>query len=440
MSGNRLLFRLQGLGWFLIVLSSASAGLLGDDWPQFRGPNRDAMSCETGLWDSIQTAEPKLVWMAEGVGNGYAGLSVVGDKVFTTGNGKKSQFVSAVSTKTGKLIWQQSISDHIPKHGYEGSRSTPTVDGNRLYVVGSEGSIACLNLSDGKLLWLRDFEDWKGKMMSGWGFSESPLVDGEHVVCTPGGEAGMMVCLDRKTGRDVWAAQLTLDGTETAETGKGDKKELKDGAGYASIVVSRGGGVKQYVQLVGRGVIGVRASDGEVLWRYAGIGNSTANIPTVLAFGDNIFCSTGYNTGSALLKLVPAADGRVKMEEVYFLESKVLQNKHGGMVLVDGHIYCGHGNGLGMPICVDVATGKPAWGPQRGVGVGESSVTYAEGHVVFRFEDGTIAVIKATPQKYDVVRTFEPAFQEGKSWSYPVIADGKLYLREQQKIMCYALR
>ncbi len=424
----------------VVAIASVSSLVSADDWPQFRGINRDGISHETKLWGSLQSGDPKLEWMAEGVGSGYAGLSVVGDTLFTSGNTKSNQVVSAVSVKTGKVLWQQPISDHKPKHGYEGSRTTPTVDGDRLYVVGSDGSISCLSAANGKTIWSRKFSDWKGTMMSGWGFSESPIIDGNVVACTPGGTQGMMVALNKMTGKEIWAAKLRLDTNAQSETGKGEKKELKDGAGYASIVISNGGGVKQYVQLVGRGVIGVRASDGEVLWRYAGVGNATANIPTVIADGDNIFCSTGYGTGSALLKLSPDSNNRVKMEEVYFLNAKTLQNKHGGMVLVDGHIYCGHGNGTGMPICVNVATGKVAWGPERGVGSGESSVTYADGHVVFRFQDGKIAIVKATPEKFEVVRSFDPAFQEKESWSYPVIAAGKLYLREQNNIMCYRLK
>jgi outer membrane protein assembly factor BamB len=204
-------------------------------------------------------------------------------------------------------------------------------------------------------------------------------------------------------------------------------------------MISNGGGVKQYVQLVGKGVVGVRASDGKLLWRYTGVGNTTANIPTVIVDGDQIFCSTGYNTGSALLNLTKKGKDEVQMEEVYFLPSKTLQNKHGGMVLLDGYIYCGHGNGSGLPICVEMKSGKVAWGPERGAGNGESSVAYADGHIVFRFQNGKVSIIKASPKKYEVVRAFEPAFQEKESWSYPAIADGKLFLREQDKIMCYRI-
>ena len=409
-----------------------SAQAIADPWPQFRGSHRDSICRETGLWDKIQSRDPKLEWTAEGVGNGYASVSIVDGRIFTTGNTNSDQSVVALSAKDGKVLWTQPISQRKPKHGYEGSRSTPTVDGDRLYVCGSDGSIVCLSTANGQPKWRRDFRDWNGKMMSGWGFSESPLIDGDVVVCTPGSNEAMLVAFNKMTGQEIWTTKMD----DTSQ----DKKELKDGAGYSSIMISNGGGVKQYVQLVGRGVIGVRASDGVLLWRYDKVGNTTANIPSVIASGDDIFCSTGYNTGSALLKLKADGNDKVTMEEVYFLDAKTLQNKHGGMVLVDGYIYCGHGNGLGLPVCIDMKSGNVAWGPERSVGKGESSVVYADGHILYRFQDGTIAIVKANPQKFEVVKSFMPNFQEKESWSYPAISEGMLFLREQNKVMCYRLR
>ncbi len=255
-----------------------------DTWPQFRGPNRDGTSKEKGVWTKIGDQDPKLDWIAEGVGAGYASVSVTDDYLLTSGNVGNTQAVTAIATGTGKVVWSTPISDSAPKHGYEGSRTTPTVDGNLVYAVSSDGRIVCLSLKDGKEVWQHNFREWKGKMMSGWGFSESPLVDGDLVLCTPGANDALIVALDKKTGKEVW--KTALDDTSK------DSKQLNDGAGYASIVISNGGGVKQYVQLVGRGVVGVRASDGKLLWRYTGVGNTTANIPTVIASQNNIFCST----------------------------------------------------------------------------------------------------------------------------------------------------
>ncbi len=417
----------------LTITVLVSADGQGEDWLQWRGPHRANRSVETGLFNSWGADGPKLDWIAEGLGKGYASVSVAGDRIYTTGNFKDSQSAVAINASTGEVVWTRPITKGAPKHGYGGSRTTPTIDGDRLYMVSSDGRSICLKAEDGSEVWSRPFKDWDGKMMSGWGFSESPLVDGHSVICTPGGDLGVVVALDKMTGEDVWAA--VLKGSDVDAGGP----NLNHGAGYASPIVTHGGGVKQYVQLVGRGLIGVRASDGEILWRYSRVGNTTANIPTALVDGDFVFTSTGYGTGSALLKLTANGNG-VKANEVYWLEGRELQNKHGGMTLVDGYIYCGHGNGDGKPICVEMSTGKIAWGPERAEGQGETSLIYADGHIIFRRQDGIIILAKATSEKFDVVGTFKPAFQERESWAHPVIAGGKLYLREQNKLMSYKLK
>lgn len=416
-----------------LLISVPTVEASAEDWLQWRGQDRANRSTETGLFESWGADGPELEWMAEGVGGGYASVSVMGRGIFTTGNTGGKQSVVAIDGATGKVVWTQPITGKEPKHGYGGSRCTPTIDGDRLYAVSSDGRIVCLRVRDGSELWSRDFQDWDGKMMSGWGFSESPLVDGANVICTPGGQRGVVVALNKMTGKQVWAA--VLNNTPADQGGP----DLKQGAGYASPVISNGGGVKQYIQLVGRGLIGIRASNGEVLWRYARVGNTTANIPTAIVDGDYVFTSTGYNTGSALLKL-SSKGRRVGAEEIYWLEGRELQNKHGGMTLVDGHVYCGHGNGDGKPICIEMLTGKPAWGPVRAKGKGETSLIYADGHILYRRQDGTLILTEATPDEFKVISVFEPAFQEKESWAHPVIANGRLYLREQDKLMCYRLK
>lgn len=419
---------------FLFATSWIRTDAHGEDWLGWRGPDRANRSAEKDLFTSWDADGPKLNWIAEGVGTGYASVSVSGDRIYTSGNFPEGQSAVAIDASSGKVVWRQPITKGVPKHSYEGSRTTPTIDADRLYVVSSDGRIVCLRADDGSEVWARDFKDWDGTLMSGWGFSESPLVDGEHVICTPGGKQGMMVCLDKMTGDQVWAA--TLDSSDYDS----DAANLKDGAGYASAVISTGGGVKQYVQFVGRGLIGVRASNGELLWCYSRVGNPVANISTALVDGDFVFGSSGYGTGSALLKLSSDTKGGIRASEVYWLGAKQLQNKHGGMTLVDGYIYCGHGNGNGLPICIEMATGEVAWGPERAKGKGETSLVYADNHLVWRREDGTVILTKATPSDFEVENVFQPAFQEKESWSHPVIAGGKLYLREQDKLMCYQLK
>lgn len=393
-------------------------------WPGWRGANRDGKSAATGLNTDWKKSPPKLKYIVEGCGKGYASVSIGHGRIYTSGNTSKGQEIVALNQKTGAKEWSTPITDTVPKHGYDGSRTTPTIDGNQLYVVASSGAIACLNADDGKIVWKRDFKDFGGKMMSGWGFSESPLVDGDNVICTPGGSDAIMVALNKTNGEEVWRTKMR------------DIGGPKTGAGYSSIVISHGAGVKQYVQLVGQGLIGVRASDGEYLWGYSAVANRTANIPTPVVDGDYVFSTSGYGTGAGLVKLDKAGDG-VAAKEVYFLNAKTLQNHHGGVVLVDGHIYCGNGHNRGMPVCVKFSDGEVVWGDVRGEGSGSAAVLYADGHLIFRYQSGEVVLLEASTKGYNVKGVLKPEYQEGKSWAHPVIVDGMLYLREQDKLMCY---
>lgn len=204
-------------------------------------------------------------------------------------------------------------------------------------------------------------------------------------------------------------------------------------------MISRAGGVRQYVQLVGRGLIGVSAQTGQLLWSYNRIANSTANIPTPIVAGDFVFCSTGYQTGAALLRLARQGN-RITAHEVYFLPHDRLQNHHGGMILLGDYLFCGHGHNQGFPTCIHVPTGRTAWGPVRGPGKRSAAVSYADGHLYFRYEDGTMALIEANPRSYKLKGTFRIATRHAESWPHPVIANGKLYLRDQQDLHCYDLR
>jgi outer membrane protein assembly factor BamB len=211
------------------------------------------------------------------------------------------------------------------------------------------------------------------------------------------------------------------------------------GAGYASLVVSTAGGVRQYVTLVGRGLVGVEAQKGALLWSYNGVANSTANIPTPLIDGDYVFASSGYQTGAALVKLNKARQG-FRVQEIYFLPANKMQNHHGGMILRDGFVYCGTGHNEGFPLCINVRTGKEAWRPGRGPGSGSAAVAYADGHLYFRYEDATLALIEATPTGYKLKSSFKIASHNGESWPHPVIAGGRLYLRDQDELLCYDVR
>jgi outer membrane protein assembly factor BamB len=363
------------------------------------------------------------------MGTGYASVSVANGTLYTTGNDAVGQRVVAVDTQTGRVLWSTHITDGAPDHSHPGSRCTPTVDGGRLYVVASSGSICCLERADGAIVWQREFSDWEGRMMSGWGFSEAPLVDGDSVLCTPGGRAAVVVKLDKSSGEEIWRAAPSRDGRRDSG---------KEGAGYSSIMITEAGGVRQYVQLVGRGLIGLRASDGKLLWSYGRVANGTANVPTPIVSGNFVFASTGYNTGAALLELTPSGDGGVSAREVYFLPPDTFQNHHGGMIQIGDHIYAGNKHGSGFPICLEWKTGRVVWGEGiRGAGTGSAAVTAVGDRLLFRYQNGVLAAIRATPEGYQLEGSFKPEYQKGNSWSHPVVVDGRLYLREQEKLMCY---
>ena len=414
---------------FALLLSPLAAAPA--EWPTWRGPHRDAISPESGLLKSWETQKPPLLWRIGGLGEGFSSVAIAGGMILTMGERPVNEsdetkcFLIARKVDEGQELWATPVGPGKPN-------CTPTVAGDLVFALGREGDLLCASRTTGREVWRRNFaEDYGGKMMSGWGYSESPLVDGDRVICTPGAQDAMMVALDRKTGEAVWKASVPDD---LGEKGK-------DGAGYASIVVSDAGGIRQYVQLTGRGVLSFAADDGRFLWSYNRVANDVANIPTPIVSGNYVFCSTGYGTGAALLKLSPHAGG-VHAEEVYFLKGNELQNHHGGMVLLGDHIYCGHGNNKGFPICVEMKTGKVAWGPGRGPGGGSAAVLYADGHLYFRYQDGVVALIEATPEEYRLKGTFQldSDLGEGKSWPHPVIVDGRLYLRDEDVLLCYGLK
>lgn len=403
----------------------ASAG----EWPQWRGPNRDDRSPDTGLLQQWPAAGPTLKWRANGLGAGFSSVSVVNGRVFTMGDRNGEQFVLALSADAGKELWRTKLG---PAHDdeYPGPRGTPTVDGDLVYALGTESDLVCVEAATGKERWRRNLSgDFGGRMMSGWKFAESPLVDGNKVVVTPGGRGATLVALDKLSGKEVWRSAVPGLGSQGA-----------DGAAYSSIVISQGAGVKQYVQLLGRGVVGVSADDGKFLWGYNKVANDVANIPTPVVQGDFVFASTGYQTGAALLKLVKSATG-VDAQEVYFLQSRTLQNHHGGLVLVGQHVYAGHGHNRGVPICVELATGKVAWGGDiRNAGAGSAAVTFADGRLYFRYQNGVMMLIDASPTAYAERGSFQIPDVRMPSWSHPVVTGGSLYLREQDALLVYDVK
>jgi outer membrane protein assembly factor BamB len=399
-------------------------GARGSDWPQWRGPQRNGSSPETGLLKEWPRGGPPLLWQARNLGTALSSVAVVGDRIYTMGDRGRSQLVLALDgANKGKELWATRVGGPWSDRG---ARCTPTVDGKLLYVLSTDGNLVCLETARGKVRWHKNLpRDFGGRMMSGWGWSESPLVDGNKVIATPGGDRAALVALDKTTGKLLW---------RSAVKGAG-------GAGYASAVATEVGGVRLYVQWLRNAVVGVRASDGKLLWRNTTVRNGTANIPTPIVRGNLVFCSTGYDAGSVLLRLLSDGKGGVSAKEEYSLGGNELQNHHGGMVLVDGYVYCGHGHNNGQPACVELKTGRLAWKQGRGPGSGSAAVISADGNLYFRYENGVMALLQATPRGYRLRGTFRlPAGTGTPSWQHPAIAGGKLYLRGHTTLLCYDVK
>jgi len=410
--------------WLCFVISAAHAA----DWPTWRGAKRDAISTETGLLKQWPAEGPRLAWQSSGLGSGYSSLTIAGNRMFTMGDRSDGQHVIALNLADGKQVWSRRIGPIWDDGELGGSRGTPTVDGDALYAIGTEGDLVCLDAGTGAVRWRKSLpRDYNGQMMSDWKYSESPLVDGGKVLFTPGAFGALIVAVDKKTGKDIWKAE----GARLGNAGS-------NGAGYSSIVISEAAGVKQYVQLIGRGLIGVQASDGKLLWNYNRVANDVANISTPVVKGDYVFASTGYQTGSALLKLAKSDDG-VSAAEVYFLEPRTFQNHHGGFVLVGDFLYAGHGHNNGFPICLEFATGKVRWGGNVRAegGTGSAAVLYADGRLYFRYQNGVMKLFEASPEGFKEAGSFKIPGVRKPSWSHPVIHNGKLYLREQDQLLVY---
>jgi outer membrane protein assembly factor BamB len=298
----------------------------------------------------------------------------------------------------------------------------------------TDGDLVCLEASSGRERWRKNLPtelDGSIGLADGayeWKFSESPLVDDHRVIVTPGHRDAALVALDKTTGQLIWRTSIP----DLGEKGL-------DGAGYSSAVVSHGGGIKQYVQLIGRGLIGVEAETGRFLWGYNRVANDVANISTPIIHSDFVFASTGYQTGSALLRLSRNGDG-IQAEEVYFLDHTVMQNHHGGLILHDGYIYTGTGHNKGFPVSAKFDNGEVAWGPIRNGGMDSAAIAYADGHLYFRYQKGLVVLVEATPEGYRERGSFRIPDVSMPSWPHPVITGGRLYLREQNTLFCYDVK
>jgi outer membrane protein assembly factor BamB len=394
------------------------------DWPQFRGPNRDGRSPDKNLLRSWPEDGPPLAWKAEGVGEGFSSVAVVGDKVLAMGDVDGSSYVFAVGRADGKKLWEAKIGRAGEGGGYPGSRSTPTVDGDSVYALGPHGELACVALTDGTERWRADLVRDYGGSGGGWQYAESPLVDGDKVIVTPGGRQATMLALDKKSGKPIWKG--------VSPSG--------ESAGYSSAMVSRAGGTRQYVTLTSNSVVSFAANTGKLLWRYGAtrdrFADNTANIPTVVLMDDPnlIFASAGYGRGGGLVRL-RSAGGKVDVQEVFW--SGRLTNKHGGVIRVENHLY-GDQDDSGRIWCADAKTGRVVWTRRDDAeGSGSASLTYADGMLYVRYQNGWVSLVRADPKAYQLVSSFRVPNGTGNCWAHPVVIGGKFYVRERDVIWCY---
>lgn len=396
---------------FLHSLSAAES-----DWPQWRGPNRDGCSADTGLLKEWRKEGPPLLWKATQLGAAFSGVAVVGQRIFTMGDLGDANFVIALNRADGKQLWSAKVGKTGAPGwgGFAGPRATPSVDDGLVFALGQYGEVVCVNAENGKKVWRKHLTTDFGGPLPEWGFSESPLVDGQLVLFTPGGSRGTLVALNKRTGSLVWQS-----------------KEWTDNAHYSSMVVAEIQGVRQYIQLTDKSVAGVAAKDGKLLWKAPRRGE-TAVIPTPIYANGEVYVTSGYGAGCNLFKV--AKGSPFTATQVY--ANKVMVNHHGGVVKLGDYLY-GYSDSKGWT-CQNFKTGEAVW--QEKGKLDKGSVTAADGHLYCReeSENGVVALLEATPKGFVEKGRFTPPARSGKkSWPHPAIAGGRLYLRDQDVLLCY---
>ena len=389
------------------------------EWPQWRGPNRDGFAADTGLLQEWPKEGPPLHWKATQLGAGFSGVSVVGQRIFTMGDLSDANYVIALNRADGKQLWSAKVGKAGAPGwgGFAGPRSTPTIYGGLVYSLGQYGEVVCVNADSGKEIWRKHLTSDFGGSLPQWGFSESPLVDGDLVLLTPGGSRGTLVALNKSTGSLVWQSA-----------------EWTDNAHYSSIIVASIQGVRQYIQLTDKSVAGVEAKDGKLLWKAPRRGE-TAVIPTPIYADGKVYVASGYGAGCNLFKV--AKGSPFTATQIY--ANKAMVNHHGGVVKVGDYLY-GYSDGKGWT-CQNFKTGDAVW--QEKGKLEKGSITFADGRLYCREESekGVVALLEATPKGFVEKGRFTPPDRSGKqSWPHPVIAGGRLYLRDQDVLLCYDLR
>ena len=388
----------------------------GNNWTQFNGPSRTNRSSDTDLLKSWPESGPPLLWAVRGLGRGYSSVSVVDGVVYSMGNKQESEALMALEASTGEKIWSVPYARASHPSNGDGPRSTPSFSDGSVYGLGAEGELVCLDAKTGKIHWQMNILSKYVAPNLGWGICESVLIDGPQLICTPGGTSATLVALDKNSGKEIWKC---LIGTEKA--------------GYASTVAADVDGVRQYIQFLAEGTVGVRADDGKFLWRNNQSSSGTANCSSPLVDHHFVFTAANYGAGGTLLKLT-AAGRQTEAELVY--HTRNMKNHHGDMVIFNGMLF--GSNDPGILMCLDLATGKTKW---QNRSIGKGAVTFADGCIYLRGENGSVALVEATGEEYRELGRFEqPHRSSAEAWSHPVVAHGCLFLRDQDFLLCYDLR
>ncbi len=386
------------------------------DWPRWRGENQDDKSTETGLLQTWPDEGPQRLWVADSCGLGYAGFSIVDGKLYTMGLEEDVEFALCLDATTGDEIWRKDLGDRYNNNWGDGPRSTPTVDEDRVYFMAAQGNLVCMK-KDGSHVWTQSMESFGGAIPA-WGYSESPTIWGDHIYCTPGGDQGAILALNKMTGEQVWQT----DGVTSQ-------------AHYSSILVAEHEGKPQLIQLLVDRSVGVDPESGEVLWSNEWPGR-VAVIPSPIYDSGKVYLTSGYGVGSQLFSIEDNTPVEV-------FRNNEMVNHHGGIVLHDGHVY-GYSDGKGF-ICQSMETGDRLWNEKRKIKKG--AVAYADGRFYFVEErSGDVILIEANTDGWEERGRFTLDPQttrrkpQGRIWVHPVISDGKLYLRDQEYIMCYDIK
>ena len=416
-----LCVRAKALGCALMLLclsvevsaQAVAAAGGGGNWPQWRGPNRDGMSKETGLLKQWPAEGPPLVWKASGAGRGYSSLAVADNRIYTMGLRGEREFIVAFDVATGKELWAVPHGKAFRNDRGDGPRGTPTVEGERLYALGGEGDLSCLETRTGRIVWTMNVLQKFGGSNITWGISESPLIVGEKLLVNAGGQNASVVALNKKDGSLIWKSQ-------------------SDEAGYSSAITLDAGGTPQVVFFTSRRAVGLDLRDGKLLWEYSRASNNTANAATPVARGNRVFISSDYGTGAGLVEIKAGEKGGLTAQEVYF--TKEMRNHHSSSILIGDHLY-GYSSGILTAMRFD--NGQVAWKDRS---VGKGSIVYADGMLYALSENGVVGLVEATPEAYREKGRFRIAQDSLPTWTHPIIAGGRLYLRDQDTIYAYDVR